>query len=280
MKGTASGLLILALVASCSGTSTNSDFTDMDAGGVAALHEQPASTALGPPFCFIGGSIIVSGSIDPYNLCMACQPWLGHYGWTQRPIGTACGVGAVCTGGICAPIPGPGAQTCIINGNVFGFGAEDPTNACRVCTPTASTTTWTNALDGKPCATGSCRAGRCVAPTTSCTVAGAVYLAGDTNPANICEWCAPSRSTTAFSSITDGAACGTGMACFSGVCTASFPDCTIEGVDYRPGAASPRNPCALCQPRQSETTWTNAPDGRRCGPDRICDTGRCTSIFP
>jgi len=108
----------------------------------------------------------------------------------------------------------------------------------------------------------------------TCLIGGVTYQDEDDNPANICQWCAPSQSTTAWSSITDGAACGTDEACFGGICTSNFPDCVIDGTAYAPNTASPTNACALCQPRQSETSWTNAPDGTAC-PGGSCFAGSC-----
>ena len=69
------------------------------------------------------------------------------------------------------------------------------------------------------------------------------------------------------------------MACFGGVCTTHFPNCIIEGVSYPPGSKSPVNSCGRCQARQSQKTWTNAPDGSPCGIDAQCSAGQCESLF-
>jgi MYXO-CTERM domain-containing protein len=60
-----------------------------------------------------------------------------------------------------------------------------------------------------------------------CAFSGAAYASGTTNPANNCQVCAPSTSTTAWSNQSDGStcanACTTGGTCQSGICTGSTP---------------------------------------------------------
>jgi hypothetical protein len=112
-------------------------------------------------------------------------------------------------------------------------------------------------------------------PADLCEIGGMTYHDQDLNPTNICQWCIPEESTTSWSNITDGAACGDEtQACFNGMCTSNFPDCVINGVDYPPNAADPADACQLCQPRQSETSWTSAPDGTPCS-GGTCFGGTC-----
>ncbi|MFP2896718.1 hypothetical protein [Corallococcus sp. 4LFB] len=47
----------------------------------------------------------------------------------------ACGAGQICSAGACSP-------KCLINGTFYAEGTPSPLNACEVCAPATSTTTW------------------------------------------------------------------------------------------------------------------------------------------
>jgi hypothetical protein len=51
-----------------------------------------------------------------------------------------------------------------------------------------------------------------------CDIGGMSYSAGTTNPGNACQLCHPGTSTTAWSNVADGTACGSAGACVAGTC--------------------------------------------------------------
>ena len=51
--------------------------------------------------------------------------------------------------------------------------------------------------------------------------------------------------------------------------------CLIDGVTYDAGAANPANPCLVCTPGASATTWSPASDGAPC-PGGACQAAACT----
>jgi Collagen triple helix repeat (20 copies) len=55
-----------------------------------------------------------------------------------------------------------GGSACSIGGGTYAPGAPNPSNACQVCEPAHSTTTWSIAPDGNACGGGTCCAGACV----------------------------------------------------------------------------------------------------------------------
>jgi hypothetical protein len=223
-------------------------------------------------FCVIQGVRVPAHAPNPVAPCFACFPEVSLTAWTLLPDGSICGPNLACAAGSCVPLSGGPGGACIIGGNVYGRGAEDPGDVCLVCDPTRSTTNWTATLDGKPCPGGSCVAGTCaILPT--CTIDGVLYEEGDWNPKNPCEVC-DATHPTAWSKAADGAACGGGQACFGGTCTSDFPDCTIDGKAWAPGDRSPEDACVECDPRQSLTTWSSVPDGTSC-PGGACFTGKC-----
>jgi formylglycine-generating enzyme required for sulfatase activity len=87
-----------------------------------------------------------------------------------------------------------------------------------------------------------------------CTVGGAPYAAGATDPANACQECTPSASTVAWTPLADGTGCGPGDVCAAGACTAG---CWIGGAFYAPDTAKPGSACESCQPAMTTSTWSN-----------------------
>jgi len=50
--------------------------------------------------------------------------------------------------------------------------------------------------------------------------------------------------------------------------------CTIGGTHVGAGDANADNPCELCDPQTSTTSWTTLPDGASCSPG-VCNQGLC-----
>jgi serine/threonine protein kinase len=86
--------------------------------------------------CFIGGVLHDTNAANPTNPCQTCQPNESTTEWTNAADGTSCGNGQTCVNASC------GTQ-CVINGQVYASGAENPANACQRCQPGTSTTSWT-----------------------------------------------------------------------------------------------------------------------------------------
>ncbi|RKH06699.1 hypothetical protein D7V97_22260 [Corallococcus sp. CA053C] len=85
--------------------------------------------------CQIGDQQVSAGAVNAANACEQCMPLMSATTWTQLADGTSCSPGQVCVSGVCSP-------KCLINGEVQAAGAPNPANACEVCAPATSTTTW------------------------------------------------------------------------------------------------------------------------------------------
>jgi hypothetical protein len=134
--------------------------------------------------------------------------------------------------------------------------ATNPSNGCQACETGASTTAWTNVVDGTSCGAGElCVMGTC---GSQCDIGGAVYAAGKPNPTNACQTCQPAVSTSAFTSIANGTSCATGEVCNAGGCASG---CFVGGNVYMPGVVNPNNPCQTCQPGVSTTAFTDVMNG-------------------
>ena len=215
--------------------------------------------------CFIGGTVYTSGTLDPVNACMSCQPSTSTTAWTSVANGTGCASGEVCSAGACSP-------DCFILNTLYTSGTLDPTNACLSCQPSTSTTTWSDVTYGSSCGSGKvCNAGACAA---GCFIGGTVYASGALNPSNSCQECEPATSTTAWTTLANGTACGSGEVCNSGSCGSG---CFISGISYPTGALNPADACESCQPGTSTTAWTGLANGTSCGSGEVCESASCIS---
>ncbi len=139
--------------------------------------------------CFIAGAFYANAAANPTNACQTCQASFAATSWTTSANGASCGSGQVCSGGTCQ-------SGCWIDGALVGSGTTNTANVCQICKPTASASAWSNNTDGTPCGTGKvCGTGTC---QIGCYLGGTVYAAGSLNPANSCQSCAPSTSTTSW----------------------------------------------------------------------------------
>ncbi|MDC0715086.1 hypothetical protein POL68_41950 [Stigmatella sp. ncwal1] len=103
--------------------------------------------------------------------------------------GKACTTGEACEGGACVAI-------CQIDGQRVAAGAVNAANSCEQCSPATSATAWTQRADGTLCSTGQvCSVGMCI---PNCFIDGVFYAVGAPNPANVCEACMPTTSTTTW----------------------------------------------------------------------------------
>jgi hypothetical protein len=214
--------------------------------------------------CFIGGAVYASGAVDAAQTCQGCVPASSTTAWTTLPDGTGCAAGSVCIQAACK-------AGCFIAGQFVGPGDLETTNDCQSCQPSASTTAWSSVADGTACAAGDvCVSGNCSA---ACNIGGQTYASGAPDPANACQTCQPSTSTTAWTPLATGASCGAGTVCnASGACVAG---CGIGGSVYAPGAANASNACQSCQPGTSTAAWSSVPDGTTCSTGTCC-AGSCS----
>jgi MYXO-CTERM domain-containing protein len=181
---------------------------------VGALAQAGAAYVLGGAFngttnCYINGTLYAAGAVNPANACQVCTPTSSTSAWSTASNGTSCGTGEVCSAGACV-------ADCFIGGVLFPAGTVNPANACQVCTPASSTTTWSNEPNGTSCAAGEvCSSGSCA---SDCFIGGVLIPAGTVNPANTCQVCTPATSTTTWSNEPNGMTCGPGMVCSGGTC--------------------------------------------------------------
>ena len=139
----------------------------------------------------------------------ACAPGC-LAGGTVYALGANCGVGEVCSGEPANCVAG-----CYIDGAFYSPNATT-NNGCEICSPTSSTSSWTN-VDGaascpadEVCIGGSCEPG--------CLISGTAYASGATSTSG-CEVCTPASSSSAWTNATDGTSCGANDAeCVGGIC--------------------------------------------------------------
>lgn len=155
------------------------------------------------------------------------------------------------------------------------------------CAPSA-------APDGTHCASlGVCVAGAC---QNTCNIAGALFGAGDVNPANPCQRCDPRSSTSGWTNVADGTSCNDGVACTrndqctAGACGGTAYTCTATvcqmasscdgsgGCNVVPSASGTpctddMNPCTRDACDGSGSCGHAAlPEGTVCAPGRVCSS--------
>jgi hypothetical protein len=167
--------------------------------------------------CEVGSTHFAPGDADPQNVCGSCQPAHSTTSFSAVADGTPCGGGNICAGGACA-------NDCVIGGQTYSNGVLDPLDACHICDPSHSVTSFTVRPDGTSCGGQSvCSAGAC---QVGCFIDNLIRAAEETDPANPCLICAPFGSTTGWS-WNNGASCG--LNCY---CTNSIPTCETGGTSY------------------------------------------------
>ncbi len=236
--------------------------------------------------------------------------------------GVGCGNGKVCSAA------GKCSAACGIGGKLYAAGATNPANACETCDPAKSPSAWTPAADGAPCADDGdsctkdeCASGICTHPDlgvgdscgsgkvcdatlackAGCVISGQFYADGEIDPSNSCQSCDAAKSTSAWSSLADTAACtddgnpctsdecqagvcthpdrsntttcGSGGHCKSGQCTAS---CLIGNTSYPEGTLNPANPCESCQSAKNASGWSPVLDDTQCGSSSCGKYGSCS----
>jgi len=166
---------------------------------------------------------------------------------------------------------------CSIAGECVGAGSVNEDSACQVCDPARSAVAWSNDDDGS-CDDGlfctvedRCRQGACGGTPRECddgVACNGVSACNETARA-----CSPPENQ-----------CGAGGLCDVGTraCVSACSGCNIGGVCLTSGAEQAGNPCQVCDPGRSSTSYSAAV-GKACGAGAgvcsqqdTCDaTGNC-----
>lgn len=190
--------------------------------------------------CTIDGTCVANGVANPANSCLVCDPARSAGSYSAAP-GTACGAEA----GVCS-----GQDTC---------------DASGVCQPN-------HAPSGTPC--GSAVSGACNQPDT-CNGDGFCEqrLASNASPCNDGQFCSVSDECQGGSCIANASRnCGVGRSCDENADQCRCLGCEISGSCLVAGTVSSANPCQVCDPGRSTTSFSPVV----CPVGHVCDqTGRC-----
>lgn len=173
---------------------------------------------------------------------------------------------------------------CLINSVCYPNGVADPTNPCRKCDASSTSTGWTNdseavCNDGKFCTEDDkCSAGSCE---------GTVVDPDDGVPCNGVESCDEENGEITVD--TTSGMCDEGQICdvSSGLCVDTCAGCNIDNICYGDGQFNPQNLCEFCNVEASKTQWSDndgktCDDGKFCTENDTCSAGTCqgTDIDP
>ncbi len=159
--------------------------------------------------------------------------------------------------------------------------------------------------DGGPCCTATCQfassdtvcrpaagecdvAETCTGSSAACPADGFKQNGTACNDGNLCtenDQCSNGQCVGTPKNCDDGKSCTTDS-CDpnNGQCvhTINQGNCLINGTCYSAGQSNPQNECQACLPAQSQTQFSNKPDGTTCTDDGkactrdICSGGQCT----
>jgi hypothetical protein len=256
-------------------------------------------------YCAVDRACLKHGQADAKNSCRYCNTALSRTALQTRIDGSPCAADAlsctddVCKAGACKhPLKAGG---CLIGGVCYLQGELHPTQDCRECRPSGSTSAWSTAADGTLCTADSlsctldvCKAGSCSHPlgAGSCLIGGTCYSDGAANPAAACQQCRTGNSTGAWSARPDGTGCPgdaypcTSDQCQGGACVHPLLGnrCLIGGTCYNSGDLKPGSDCTGCVPAKSTSNWSLVADGSSCTSDGlsctsdVCKTGYCEHL--
>jgi cysteine-rich repeat protein len=176
--------------------------------------------------CLIAGSCVDAPEPNPLDHCQLCDPGVSQTSWSPLVCpsdGFACTRDDCVDGGCPYPIS---ASSCLIGG-ACRVGAEpNPDDACQVCDPGVSQTSWSPVVcpgDGLTCTLDDCVDGGCpyAVLAGNCLIGGTCYAHGDPNPFNLCQACDaddPRVWTGVSSPCDDGDSCTHDDRCVSGSC--------------------------------------------------------------
>lgn len=172
---------------------------------------------------------------------------------------------------------GPTCPGCIIEESCIAIDAINPDNPCQNCDPERDNQGWSpndeaTCDDGLFCTVNdSCSAGKCAGETRQCE---------DDVSCNGVSTC--NEQTDTCSADVNG--CGANAVCdvASDTCVTTCNGCLIDNVCISNGTEAAGNPCAVCNPALSTTTFSPAV-GKSCGTgpsacsqQDTCDAqGRC-----
>ena len=148
---------------------------------------------------------------------------------------------------------------CTIGGECFADGSVDPTTPCRICDITLNGRDWSNS-DGASCndslfctSDDRCSNGSCSGTPLRCEDGIAC------NGSSVCE-----EERDECSLPTNQ--CGSNAVCSvdTDSCVTNCTGCLIEGVCLSNGAELAGNPCLVCDPLKSTTSFSAA-TGKACG---------------
>jgi len=245
--------------------------------------------------CLIAGTVFDSGSVNPADGCVWCDPGLSTTGWSDRPEGSVCSSDLLsCTHDVC---DGAGScrhdlfMGCLIEDRCVGEKGEQLGVDCMECNSSLSKWEYSPKKAGEACSSlngdpgfldicdddGNCEHEE----KTTCLIDDVTWVTGTANPANECEWCYPKASKESWTPRAEGIACATDdLLCTVDVCSETgscehnlTSGCLIGGACVPLGGKNPTESCEVCDPSQSVTAWvwSDSKACKRCLSDDDCE---------
>jgi len=250
------------------------------------------SSTISSTSCLVNGTCYGSGTESPTNECEECVPGTSQTSFSPKTDTTSCaGDGLSCTvdqciSGVCDHTTLQ-TNTCLINGTCYNQDDANPSNPCEDCN-SATPRVWSD-KDGDSCddsltctGDGVCSGGACDpgTVTTGCLISSMCVAEGAFEDPNLCNVCDSTTDTTSWTPLAMGQTCtDDGFACTEDVCDGNnncvhnvTTGCLIDSACHEDGDINPQNPCEVCTPGTSTTSWSPVTAGEKggCGGGTSC----------
>ena len=227
--------------------------------------------------CVIAGQCVAQEANNPNNNCQACIPTVSRTAYSPKPAASVCDDGQFCTvsdqcdgNSVCAGTARACADSaactddtcneatdqcdytlttgCLIGGVCVADGANNPSNECQACTPSSSTSAYSNKAAASACN-----------DTLFCTTA-------DTCDGNgVCVG-GPARN------------CDDALACTTDTCDDDEDRCVrtintgcrINNTCIADGTINVSNPCQVCNASLNQDDWSPTLLGTACDDGLFC----------
>ena len=191
---------------------------------------------LGSVSCLLEGQCLASGTLNPDEPCLKCDPSRSGTTWTNLADGTPCPGGDEfeCVSGSCQCIPDCASIECDDDGCGGSCGKCDDNLACTI---------------------DACKAGQCTHTTAddTCLIGDQCVPAGTEKPGNPCMACQPDESQTGWAALPETTPCPGGVqnGCKFGECVClpacNDKECGPDGCGAECGQCDPGEGCASGQ---------------------------------
>jgi cysteine-rich repeat protein len=217
-----------------------------------------------------GTNPVVCNAQDQCHVAGTCNPSTGVCSNPNKPNGTTCDDGSLCT-------TGDSCQNGSCSGTAVTCNPSDQCHAAGTCDPSTGTCSNPAKPDGSTCSDGNsctqsdtCQGGTCIgSDPITCNALDQCHVAGSCDP--ITGTCSnPTQSDG--TPCNDNSACTSGDSCQAGVCAGTAVTCNASDQCHAAGTCDPFTGTCSNPPKPNGSACS---DGNACTTSDSCQNGSC-----